>query len=139
MDPGFEAERFRETCTDLFFKVQAAWANRDLGPVRAVLTPQMYAQLDADVMQLKNERKINHLENIAVRSVELTEAWQEQGQDYVTVRFLANLLDYTVDETTAQVVDGSRTDPVKFEEYWTVTRPVGPNPWQLTAINQAGV
>lgn len=137
MDPGFEEGRFREACTDLFFKVQAAWGNRDLEPIRTILTPEIYTQLGADVMRLRNERKINRLENIAVRSVELTEAWQERGQDYVTVRFLANLLDYTVDEGTSQVVDGSRTDPVKFEEYWTVTRPVGPNPWLLTAINQA--
>ena len=137
MDPGFEEGRFREACTDLFFKIQAVWANRDLEPVRAILTPEMYDQLSADAMRLKNERKINRLENIAVRSVELTEAWQEQGKDYVTVRFLANLLDYTVDEATSQVVEGSRVDPVKFEEYWTVTRPVGPNVWRLTAINQA--
>lgn len=138
MDPGFEEGRFREACTDLFFKVQAAWANRDLEPIRTILTPQMSTQLGADVMRLKTEHKINRLDNIAVRSIELTEAWQEQGQDYVTVRFLANLLDYTVDEETSRVVEGSRTDPVKFEEYWTVTRPVGPNPWVLTAINQAG-
>lgn len=137
MDPGFEEGRFRETCTDLFFKVQAAWGNRDLEPIRAILTLEMYAQLSADVMRLRSERRINRLENIAVRSIELTEAWQERGQDYVTVRFLANLLDYTVDEATTQVVDGSRTDPVKFEEYWTFTRPVGVNPWRLAAINQA--
>lgn len=137
MDPGFEEGRFREVCTDLFFKVQAAWGNRDLESVRAILTPQMYSQLAEDVERLKTERRINRLENIAVRSVELTEAWQEKGQDYVTVRFLANLLDYTVDEGTSQVVEGSRTNPVKFEEFWTVTRPVGPNPWLLSAINQA--
>lgn len=137
MDPGFEEGRFREARTDLFFKIQAAWGNRDLEPVRTILTQEMYAQLAEDVERLKKERKINRLENIAVRSVELTEAWQEQGQDYVTVRFLASLLDYTVDEGTAQVVEGSRTDPVKFEEYWTFTRPVGPNPWRLAAINQA--
>lgn len=138
MDESFEESRFREACTDLFFKVQAAWANRDLELARAMLTPEMYTQLDTDVMRLKNERKINRLDNIAVRSIELTEAWQERGQDYVTVRFLANLLDYTVDEETSRVVEGSRVDPVKFEEYWTVTRPVGPNSWRLTAINQAG-
>ncbi|MGB4781462.1 Tim44 domain-containing protein [Candidatus Methylomirabilis sp.] len=136
MDSGFEEGRFREACTDLFFKVQAAWGNRDLDSVRAILTPQMYSQLAEDVGRLKTERRINRLENIAVRSVELTEAWQEKGQDYVTVRFLANLLDYTVDEGTSQVVEGSRTNPVKFEEFWTVTRPVGPNPWLLSAINQ---
>lgn len=137
MDPGFEEGRFREVCTDLFFKVQAAWGNRDLESVRAILTPQIYSQLAEDVERLKRERRINRLENIAVRSVELTEAWQEKGQDYVTVRFLANLLDYTVDEGTSQVVEGNRTNPVKFEEYWTATRPVGPNPWLLSAINQA--
>lgn len=136
MDPGFEAGRFKETCTDLFFQVQAAWGNRDLEPVRTILTPEMYAQLGEDVARLKSERKINRLENIAVRSVELTEAWQERGQDYITVRFMANLLDYTVDEATSKVLDGSRTNPVKFEEYWTVTRRVGSNPWILTAINQ---
>ena len=68
---------------------------------------------------------------------------EERGQrvdtnpHYITVRFYANLLDYTVDETTGQVVSGSKTEPVKFEEYWTFTRPVGNNPWQLSAITQA--
>ena len=86
--------------------------------------------------RLKAEKKINRLENIAVRSVDITEAWQESGPDFITVRVYANLLDYTVDETTGQVVEGSKTEPVKFEEYWTFTRPVGNNPWQLSAINQ---
>jgi predicted lipid-binding transport protein (Tim44 family) len=55
----------------------------------------------------------------------------------MTARFYANLLDYTVDETSGQVVSGSKTEPIKFEEYWTFTRPVGNNPWQLSAITQA--
>ena len=71
-----------------------------------------------------------------MRSAEITEAWQETGQDYVTVHFLASLLDYTTDESGAQVLEGSRTEPVKFEEYWTFARPVGPNPWKLSAIQQ---
>jgi predicted lipid-binding transport protein (Tim44 family) len=52
-------------------------------------------------------------------------------------RFLASLLDYTVEEASGQVVEGSRSEPVKFEEYWTFARPVGPNPWRLSAIQQA--
>lgn len=58
------------------------------------------------------------------------------GQDYVTALIYANLLDYTTDETSGAVVDGSKTDPVKFEEFWTFTRRVGSNPWQLSAIAQ---
>ena len=55
----------------------------------------------------------------------------------MTVHFLASLLDYTVEETSKQVLAGSRTEPVKFEEYWTFVRSVGPNPWKLSAIQQA--
>ena len=87
---------------------------------------------------MRAERRINRLENVAVRAAEVTEAWQERGQDYVTVHFLASLLDSTTDETGTQVLDGSRTEPVKFEEFWTFVRPVGPNPWRLSAIQQAG-
>jgi predicted lipid-binding transport protein (Tim44 family) len=68
--------------------------------------------------------------------VEIAEAWQEGGEDFITVRFLANLLDYTIDEHNGDVVSGSRIEPVKFEEYWTFTRQVGSPPWKLSAINQ---
>ena len=54
----------------------------------------------------------------------------------MTVRFLASLLDFTTDESGTQLLDGSRTEPVKFEEYWTFTRPVGSGPWRLSAIQQ---
>src|SRR6266508_6110660 len=47
-----------------------------------------------------------------------------------------NRLEYTVDERSGQVVEGSRAEPVKFEEFWTFVRPVGPNAWRLSAIQQ---
>jgi predicted lipid-binding transport protein (Tim44 family) len=137
-DPAFDEREFQDQCMDLFFKIQGAWANRDMSSVRPLLTDEMYRLLQADAEKLKAEKRINHLENIAVRSVDPTEAWQEAGQDYITVRMYANLLDYVTDETTGAVVSGSKTEPVKFEEYWTLTRPVGNNPWQLSAIQQAG-
>lgn len=137
MDGSFDEVRFKEQVTDLFFKVQSAWGNRDLSIAAGVLTDDMRRALQADVDELKNKKQLNRIENIAVRNVELTEAWQESGQDFITVFFTANVLDYTVDEGTGSVVAGSKTDPVRFEEYWTVTRPVGNNPWRLSAINQA--
>jgi len=136
MDSTFDEKKFQDLCMDHFFKIQGAWANRDMSGVRNLLTEEMAETIQGEAETLKTGRKINKLENIAVRSVDLVEAWQEEGRDYITARFYANLLDYTVDETTGQVVSGSKTDPVKFEEYWTFTRPVGNKPWQLSAINQ---
>jgi hypothetical protein len=110
---------------------------RDMVGVSPLLTPEMHATLQKDCDRLRAERRINRLENIAVRTAEMTEAWQESGQDYVTVHFLASLLDYTTDESGTQVLEGSRTEPVKFAEYWTFVRPVGTKSWELSAIQQA--
>ena len=33
--------------------------------------------------ELKRNKRINRLENIAVRSVDITEAWQEEGKDFI--------------------------------------------------------
>ena len=135
-DPAFDEAKFQEACMDNFFKIQGAWTNRDMATVKNLLTDEMQRILQGDADALKAQKKINRLENIAVRSVDITEAWQESGSDFITVRVLASLLDYNVDETSGQVIEGSKTEPVKFEEYWTFTRSVGGNAWQLSAINQ---
>jgi len=137
MDGAFDPARFADTASDVFFKIQAAWMARDMGPVRDLMSPEMHETMHKECEQLRAARRINRLENIAVRSVQVTEAWQESGQDFVTVHFLASLLDYTVEEAGHQVLEGSLTEPVKFDEYWTFTRPVGSHPWQLSAIQQA--
>ncbi len=137
MDPHFDEKRFTDSCTDQFFQIQGAWANRDMSGVRNLLTEEMYQALQEDAEKLKAKRQINRLDNIAVRLVEIVELWQEGGEDFITVRFYANLIDYTIDEQSGQVVSGSKSEPVKFNEYWTFARPVGDHPWKLTDISQA--
>lgn len=136
MDHSFDPSRFNDAAMDSFFKIQGAWMNRDLAPVSGLLSDEMAQVFQADLDQLLRDKQINKLENIAVRKVEIVEASQELGHDYVTVSIYANLLDFTIDEMTGAVLSGSKEDPVKFQEYWTFTRPVGNNPWRLTAIQQ---
>lgn len=136
-DPSFDENRFNDSVMDMFFKIQGAWMNRDLSTVSDILTDEMKRIFQADLDKFLLDKQINRLENIAVRNVSITETWQESGQDYITTMIYANLLDYTTDELTGAVVSGSKTDPVKFEEFWTFIRPVGNNPWRLTSISQA--
>lgn len=136
MDASFDEQRFNDTVMDIFFKIQGSWMNRDLSPVTGLLTDEIKRIFQEDLDRLLRDKQVNRLENIAVRNVEVIEAWQESGQDYITALIYANLLDYTTDDVSGAVVSGSKTEPVKFEEYWTFTRPVGNNPWRLSAINQ---
>ncbi|MHC1742508.1 MAG: Tim44 domain-containing protein [Syntrophobacteraceae bacterium] len=136
-DPDFSEEGFRETAQDLFFRVQAGWTNRSMQGIQDIVAEELASNFREEFDQMNRKGLINRLENIAVRKVELTEAWQEMGKEFVTVLITANLLDYTVDEGTGEVVAGDKSSPVKFQEFWTFRRDVGSSLWQLSAIDQA--
>jgi predicted lipid-binding transport protein (Tim44 family) len=135
-NPSFDENRFKETVMDIFFKIQGCWTIRNLSAGNSLLTDELKDIFQEDIDKLIKDKKSNRLENIAVRKVELVEAWQESGMDYVKSHLTANLLDYTIDDTTGDVVAGSKTDPVKFEEYWTFTKTIESSNWKLTAISQ---
>lgn len=133
MDAAFDPHALADAARRLFPDVQAAVAARDMSPLSSQLTPRMYTTLIGQCDRLRAARQTNRLEKVEIRRAEVTEAWQESGQDYVTVYLSGSLVDYIVDDASGGVVDGNRS-PQDFAEYWTFARPVGPNPWKLSAI-----
>ena len=136
MDPDFDPARFLAIAKDLFVRLQIGWSGGDLAAVRAHLTDEMAVALEGDMARLRERGRRNRIDQVAVDSVALTEAWQEHGRDLVTAEIRAGAVDYVVDEATGQVVEGSATKPTRFVEYWTFVRPVGANAWRLGAIQQ---
>ncbi|MBP8698049.1 MAG: Tim44 domain-containing protein [Syntrophorhabdaceae bacterium] len=136
MDVSFDENQFRELAEDTFFKIQGGWTRRDMSNVKSLLTPQMLSTFQADIDNYISNKQINRLENIAMRQVDIVDAVQDQGEEYITVIFLASILDYTVSETDNRVISGSQNDPVKFLEYWTFTRKTGNKNWLLAGITQ---
>ena len=136
-DPGFDDKYFLEIASDVFFKVQAGWIRRDLDSYRYLLGSQLAAEYADHFDRMRESGQINKLESIAIRRVEITDAGSSDGEDYVTVLFNANLLDYTVDDQTGDLIEGSMTEPVKFAEQWTWSRPVRTEDWKLEGIQVA--
>jgi predicted lipid-binding transport protein (Tim44 family) len=137
MDPSFDPAAMTDTARRMFQGVQQAVTMRDIAWVRDHLGSEIYAVLQDQCDRLRVAKQTNRVEKIDIRSTDVTEAWQENGQDFATVHLTASMLDYTVDDASGNVVDGSRTAPTEVDEYWTFTRPVGPNRWKLSAIQTA--
>jgi len=133
-DPGFDEKYFVEVASDVFFKIQAGWMRRDLDSYRQLLGAQLASEYEKHFAEMKAKGHINKLESIAIRKVEIVDAGTQGNEDFVTVLFTANLLDYTVDENTGDVVEGSMTEPVKFAEKWTWARPTRTEEWKLEGI-----
>lgn len=137
MDGSFDADRFLKTAQDMFFKVQGAWNKQDTAALNSFCRPELMQTWQEELDHLRARGQQNRMENIALRQSEISEAWTENGEDFITVRLHANLLDYTVDTRTGALVSGNNAEPIEFEEYWTFNRAVGPNPWKLAAVQQA--
>jgi len=137
MDRSFDPDQFLKIAQDLFFKIQGAWNREDMTTLHSLCGSELMQTWDEELAKLRARGERNRMDNIALRESEITEAWTETGVDYITVRLHANLLDFTVDEKSGAVIQGSNSDPVEFEEFWTFSRPVGLNPWKLTAVQQA--
>lgn len=124
-----------ELASDIFFKIQGAWTRRDLSSVDSLIAGEVKQILQQDLQDLKQNGRINRLENISVRKTDVLDSWQEGDQQLSSVRFTANLLDYTVDDKSQQLISGSDTVPVKFEEDWTFAKHRDQS-WQLVGIQQ---
>ena len=133
MDPKFDPGRFAGYAGMVFRDVHSAWTTQDLESLHDRVTPEMHDVLQAQSDQLRNTHRVNRAAEIEI-TAEITEAWQESGRDYVTAYIGGSIVDYTVDETSDRLVDGSKAIPRKVDEFWTFTRPAGFNPWMLSAI-----
>jgi len=135
-DPGFDTDYFVQVASDVFFKVQAGWMRRDISSYRNLLGNQLAAEYEAQFKEMESKGELNKLENISIRQVEIIAADSEGGEDFVTVLFTANLLDYTVDDKSGSLISGSMTEPVKFAEEWSWARPMGTEDWKLEGIKE---
>jgi len=135
-DPGFDPDYFLEVASDVFFKVQAGWMRRDISSYKDLLGEQLASEYEAQFAEMEAKGELNKLESISIRKVEVVAAGSEGGEDFVTVLFTANLLDYTVDDKSGDLISGSMTDPVKFAEEWSWARPLGTEDWKLEGIKE---
>ncbi|MDK9708137.1 MAG: Tim44 domain-containing protein [Desulforhopalus sp.] len=136
-DRNFDPTYFTEVASDVFFQVQAGWMRRDLQSYRHLLGEQLAREYEEQFVDMRSKGHINKLESIAIRGVEIVQAGSDGREDFVTVLFTANLLDYTVDDKTGQLVSGSMTEPVKFKEEWTWARATGTQNWKLEGIEES--
>lgn len=133
-DRDFDPDYFKEVASDVFFQVQAGWMRRDLSSYRHLLGSQLATEYERHFSEMREKGVINKLESIAIRGVDVVAAGSDGREDFVTVHFTANLLDYTVSDTTGELVEGDMNTPVKFSEEWSWARPTGTQDWRLEGI-----
>lgn len=134
-DRGFNPAPFAGYAGMMFRDVEGARVARDAGPLRDRLTPEMFDELWALCAGLRTAGRSVRVDEVDV-GAEITEAWQDGDQDYVTACVAGSILSHTVDDATGRVVSGSQTKPSAVTAFLTFTRPAGLNFWRLSIIQE---
>jgi predicted lipid-binding transport protein (Tim44 family) len=134
-DRGFQPAAFAGYAGMTFRDVEGARVAREAVPLRDRLTPEMYAELGASCDRLRTAGRSVRVDEVDV-GAEVTEAWQDGEQDYVTACVAGTILGHTLDDATGSVVSGSRTKPSAVTAFLTFTRPAGLNLWRLSIIQE---
>ena len=133
-DRGFDPGRFVGYVTMTFRDAHTAGMSRDFGSLRDRTTPEMHGILQARSERLQSAGTVKHTDEIEITAT-VTDAWQERGRDYVRALIDGSMIEFTLDQVSGRLVDGSRNVPRDVAELWTFTRQAGLNFWRLSAID----
>ncbi len=106
-DPSFSSEKFISFANEAYVKLQTAWSERDLEPIRLLLAEELFAQASSQIQEYRRLGRINKMERIAVQESYITDYSSGKEKETLTVYLYATQKDYIVDENTNSVLDGS--------------------------------
>ena len=124
-DPGFSESRFLEDAANLYIRLQNAWTDRNLEPVRARLSEEQYAAAKRGVDQYLRAKQTNHVDRIAVLGTEIIGCFKDSRNDNIVVRMSTRITDYVTDDATGQVVRGDANREKFMTYHWTMIRSLG--------------
>ena len=115
----------KEKLSNLYVRMQQCWQNKNIEELRPFFTDSFYSQMEMQLKGIIDAKQTNHIERIAVLSVELEGFTQSETEDKIYAEIKTRIIDYTLDDKTGNVVSGSKTAE-KFMTYeWELTRPTG--------------
>ena len=124
-DPGFSESRFLEDAANLYIRLQNAWTDRNLEPVRARLSEEQYAAAKRGVDQYLRAKQTNHVDRIAVLGTEIIGCFKDSRNDNIVVRMSTRITDYVTDDATGKVVRGDANREKFMTYHWTMIRSLG--------------
>ncbi|OBZ96701.1 membrane protein [Pararhizobium polonicum] len=114
-------------------QVQAAYGAEDYGMLRKLTTPEAMSWLAEELSENATKGLKNEVSDVHLVQGDVSEAWNEGGDDYATVAMRYESIDVTRDRATGRVVEGDPDNLTESVELWTFLRKRGGD-WQVSAI-----
>lgn len=122
---NFNESELTGRLSNMYIRLQEAWANGDLSPVEPLLTAPYYAQMASQLKREFTDKGItSHLEHMSVLEVNLLgciPSADGQTPDRLYVSLRTRFVNYLTDKD-GKVIRGSRKDEIYMHYEWTLER-----------------
>lgn len=125
IDTGFDPEKFKADVADMYVKFQHSWQNKDMRNLRGYLTDEFYAQCEGNLQNYVRNHQTNMIENIVVDNVEIRGWKHDNTNDVIVAELKTEITDYVIDDSSGNVVRGSRTNRRIMQYEWSLVRKSG--------------
>jgi hypothetical protein len=133
-----EVDELLQTINDIFLHVQDAWNARDLKVAQNVMTDNLQTFLQKDLDELEENHQRNFTTDIEVLSISNFMDVDREPTDLTSFRVNIEFscLDYTLDDYTGRVVEGSQKRKGTYVQTWYFNKIDWSGDWQADYIQE---
>jgi hypothetical protein len=124
-DPGVTQEALDARLRLIYGELNAAWSRRDLGGARPYVSDGLFDYLKYWVTAYERQGLRNVLEGMRIVEWKTVKVLRDRHFDSLSVRLWGSGRDYTVRQTTGDVISGDPKHDRFYSEYWTLIRGAG--------------
>lgn len=103
-----KSEELNQMAYDTYVKLQNAWMQKDLAPVRHLLTDEMYNMYEMQLDTLRTNKQTNVMTNFKFKRAYTSGIARYNGQETLTMVLEVSCKDYLVDDTSNEIIQGNR-------------------------------
>jgi predicted lipid-binding transport protein (Tim44 family) len=123
-DPTFDEQAFLERVKTAVFRLQRAWCQQDIRPVRHFLSDAVFERFNLQIAMQQAKGVKDRMLQSKVLGMDIVQLESDAVFDTVSVRIRATAIDYQVSIKNGQYVSGSKL-PEQYTEYWSFVRRPG--------------
>jgi len=121
-DPAVSQQALDARLRLIYDELNAGWSRRDLGGARPYVSDGLFDYLRYWVTAYEKQGLRNALEGMRIVEWKTVKVLRDRHYDSLTVRLWGSGRDYTVRQTTGDVVSGDSKRDRFYSEYWTLIR-----------------
>lgn len=134
-DSLWEADALKKHAEKIFYKMQRAWEDRNMGLVKKQVTVELFADYKSILDQMLKSREKNIITFITLTEITIIgcEDFKDNSKDRYIAYIKGTMLDYTINERTKEIIQNPKRLTRPFSDTYHFVRSY--NDWLLEKIN----